>query len=123
MKLPLALLALALAGCASSTVIRSYPAGAEVLVDGRPVGYTPVVYTDPSVWNTSRHLVTIYREGYVPVTAEIAASRPDDARFVLDSLFCWPCLFATAIYPEAYDFPLTPQGYRSAYRLPSSAAK
>ncbi|HUB08863.1 MAG TPA: hypothetical protein VMB50_17780, partial [Myxococcales bacterium] len=90
-------------------------------VDGRPIGYTPAVFTEGSTWTSTRHLVTLYREGYAPLTTEIAASRPDYARFILDSLFCWPCLFATAGYPEAYDFPLTPRTVGEAPRRPAAA--
>lgn len=119
MRLVGLLAALACMGCMSTTMIRSYPSGAEVLVDGRPVGYTPAAYVESSTWTSTRHVLTLYREGYAPVTTEIAATRPDYARFVLDSLFCWPCLFALTSYPEVYDFPLTP---RLAAALPPASA-
>ncbi|MHB8417758.1 MAG: PEGA domain-containing protein [Myxococcales bacterium] len=115
MKLALALAILGGSACGGQVILRSNPTGAEVLIDGSPAGYTPMAL-DQEHGLGSRHLVTLYREGYAPLTEEIAASRPDFPRFFVGSLFAWPLLFSSADYPDEYDFVLTraaPAGSRS----------
>lgn len=102
------LLLLSLASCAAETRINSYPQGAEVLVDGRPIGYTPAIYSDGAGWLWSRHLVTLYRDGYAPTTFEIGTTQPDYVRLVFGSLFWWPMLLSSSSYPDGYEVPLTP---------------
>lgn len=57
---------LVFAGCASTTVIQSEPAGAQVRIDGMPVGNTPVTFTDNAVWLWTSHQVSLERKGYDP---------------------------------------------------------
>lgn len=97
-----------LSGCLSQTLINSSPPGAEVLVDGRPVGVTPATFTENSTWNWSQHLVTLRRPGYATLSAPIAASRVDVGRLIVGALLVWPVLLAATSYPATYDFPLTP---------------
>ena len=102
------LLLVALSGCPSQTRINSSPPGAEVLVDGRPVGVTPATFTETSTWNWSKHLLTLRRPGYATLSVPIAASEVDVGRLVFGALLVWPLLLATTSYPATYEFPLSP---------------
>ena len=60
-------------GCASSTTITSEPSGAELRIDGAPVGRTPYTYVDNQTWLWSKHQVTLDKRGYEPTMAMIQA--------------------------------------------------
>jgi hypothetical protein len=58
-------LGVALAGCAESTVVRSYPAGAKVYLNGELKGITPIVLTVPrSQFSDENSRVRLEHEGY-----------------------------------------------------------
>ena len=58
--------AVVFAGCASTTVIQSEPTGAQLRIDGQPVGATPVTFTEQAVWLWTKHQVTLEAPGYNP---------------------------------------------------------
>lgn len=51
-------------GCASTTVVQSEPTGAQLRIDGQPVGATPVTFTENAVWLWTKHQVTLDASGY-----------------------------------------------------------
>lgn len=54
-----------MAGCTESTLVRSYPAGATVSVNGEPKGITPLVVTVPrSQFDKETFRVRVDHEGY-----------------------------------------------------------
>ncbi|RME51875.1 MAG: PEGA domain-containing protein [Deltaproteobacteria bacterium] len=55
-------------GCASSTVIRSQPPGAQVYINGELMGKTPYTYSDQAIVGTTRNL-RLEKEGCEPVAA------------------------------------------------------
>src|SRR5215831_11442649 len=58
-------LAAVLAGCAESTMVRSYPSGSTVYLNGEMKGITPIVLSVPrSQFDTETFRVRIEREGY-----------------------------------------------------------
>ncbi len=66
------LLCCALAGCAESTVIRSYPPGAKLFVNGEYQGVTPRVFTVPREKFASQTFTArIERDGYAPQEEEL----------------------------------------------------
>lgn len=68
LSLPLVLLS----GCATSTQIRTVPAGASVYVNDQLVGSSPVIYSTPdSAWKPP-YRVRAELEGYQPVNGELA---------------------------------------------------
>lgn len=54
------------AGCASTTVIKSSPGGAKVYLDGKSVGNTPYTYTDKKIIGTT-HLFKLEKDGFAPL--------------------------------------------------------
>jgi hypothetical protein len=60
-------LLVAVAGCAESTEIRSYPLGARIAVNGRFIGTSPVTFTVPrQEFAAQEFTVTAEHEGYEP---------------------------------------------------------
>jgi len=65
-----ALTLVAFASCASTTVIRTQPPGARVIIDGAVVGTTPYAMTDTKIVGTSTRLRLEY-PGYQPLDTAI----------------------------------------------------
>lgn len=79
-------LALVLAGCASSTVIRSNVPGARVFLNGAYVGNTPYTMTDTKfVGSITR--VRIEAPGYSPTSANITRSEEFSAGACIGGVF------------------------------------
>lgn len=57
------ILAILASGCASSTVLRTTPAEADVYVQGQRLGETPYTYSDRKISGAST-LVTFKKDGY-----------------------------------------------------------
>ena len=65
---PLALVA----GCAESTLIRSYPMGARISVNGNFIGTSPVVFSVPrNQFSAQEFTVTAEHPGYEPGTSTL----------------------------------------------------
>lgn len=63
---------LALAGCAESIYLSSRPQGANVSINGEPVGRTPLTYSvRPSDWHPP-YKYRVEREGYAPAEGTLA---------------------------------------------------
>jgi len=63
LKISIVLINLFLTSCASTTVLRTRPLGADVFVDGIKVGKTPYEYTDQK-WYFGKTEIEIKKEGY-----------------------------------------------------------
>jgi len=86
----LLLVAVLLGGCSESVMIRSGPSGANVFVNDKPVGKTPVEYTVPRGDLGNPYHVRIEKNGYEPVvtnlSTRIAGGRVTGAVFTLGIL-------------------------------------
>lgn len=60
-------------GCASSTNVSSEPSGASAMIDGVPVGSTPLHYEHPTVWVWTRTRVVLEKRGYHPTYTQLTA--------------------------------------------------
>ncbi|MCB0355433.1 MAG: PEGA domain-containing protein [Bdellovibrionales bacterium] len=76
MKIFILLLTL-LAGCTSTTVIRSHPMGASVYIDGQLVGKTPYEHTDRKMFYQSSDL-KIVKKGYQEFDTQLKRSQEWD---------------------------------------------
>ncbi len=92
---------LAFAGCASSTVIQSEPSGAQLRIDGQPVGGTPVTFTDPTVWLWTQHQVTLEASGYQTLHSSMNA-QPAVLYIVLGFLCLLPFFLVGELKPTYY---------------------
>lgn len=84
--------ALVLAGCSESTVVRSYPPGAKLYVNGVFVGVTPVNYTvDRSQFSSGDFSVRVDRPGYASAEGvlrkQVCPGRVTGGVFTLGILF------------------------------------
>lgn len=90
--------ALALTGCASTTIIRSDPTGAKVFIEGSRVGVTPYRHSDsrPSFSNL---IVRLEKEGYEPFETVITRNESVVPGAVVGALF----FFVPALWVLGYD--------------------
>ena len=96
-------------GCASTTIIRSYPSGAQVLIEGAFRGLTPYVHTDSKLaWSTLQ--ITLRAPGYQELN--VALSRGDKFAVgpFIGGLLIWPILLWMMEYRPDYVFQLLPYG-------------
>lgn len=107
------LLAVALAAvllttsCASTTLIDSYPSGADLYLDGEAVGQTPYQMTDTKPMFSSTSL-RIEKENYRTFYNTITRDEEADVGAIVGGLFIWiPFLWALKYKPTHF-YKLTP---------------
>lgn len=109
----LALCVLAALGCAESTQIVSRPSGARILIDGRPLGVTPMAFAVPrSDWPRT-YSCEVTKEGFVPQTMllkpQVGGGRIVAGLFTVGIVFLFksPYVFGSDVYDFdlAYDVP------------------
>ena len=94
-------LCIVLAGCASTTVIQSEPDGAQLRIDGQPVGATPVTFTEGAVWLWTKHSVSLEASGYRTYHGQMAA-QPSVLYIVLGFLCLLPFFLVAEFKPTYY---------------------
>ncbi|MFL5320032.1 MAG: hypothetical protein ACJ790_10295 [Myxococcaceae bacterium] len=105
--LPIVVALVLATGCASSTVLRSYPAGATVKSpSGAILGMTPYSYSDTEMNGHSQTFV-IEKEGYEPVAVTVRRDQWNGGRTAISVgagvFFFWPLfglLWAQDYQPE-----------------------
>ncbi len=104
---------LILAGCSETAMVRSYPPGAKLFVDGQFVGITPVVYSvDRDEFAKRDFAVHLDRTGYVSTDGtlrkETCKGRVTGGVFTLGILFLFkgPTCFAS---PQDFSLDPTPE--------------
>ncbi len=94
-----------LAGCTSSTVIKSHPSGAKVTIDGKLVGKTPITYADKAIVGSS-HNVVLSLAGYKTTHAKFARNGQANVGAIIGGVFfLFPFLW-TMDYDDSYMFEL-----------------
>lgn len=95
-------------GCASSTTITSNPEGASLIIDGQPVGATPVTFSKSTVWAWTSHQVRLEAKGYDTRTGFVQATISPGHLAV--GIICFIPLFPLAFvgrYEPRYHFEMT----------------
>jgi hypothetical protein len=107
-RLAVALTAVAFAsGCVSTTLIKSYPPGARVYLDGEPVGTTPYKMSDQKIVGSSTH-VRLVSEGHEPYDAIIQRNERFDVGACVGGLLVYvPFLWIMGYKPE-HSYELVP---------------
>jgi hypothetical protein len=91
-------------GCASTTLIKSNPPGAELQMDGRPLGETPYFYTDKAVAGTTK-TVTLKKEGYKEYYGYIKREKLC-VPVLIGGIFLIVPLVWVLEYPSQYNFEM-----------------
>ncbi len=96
-----------LSGCASSTLIQSYPPGAKVYIDGQPVGKTPYLYTDTKIVGTTTN-IDLVKDGYQPLYAAITRDEQVNVGAIIGGFICWFPFLWTMEYNPTHNYELIP---------------
>jgi hypothetical protein len=100
------LLVVSLMGCSTTTLIKTDPPGARVMVDGAPLGITPCKYDNGGpFW--IKNAVLIEKDGYQPINTVLTKSQPNVMMIILACGVIVPALWATG-YPDEFNYELQP---------------
>lgn len=99
-------LTMALAGCASTTVIHSNPPGAAVFVNGSLVGFTPYSYTDrrPSF---SQVTLRLQKDGYETFETSLTRDESIEVENVVGACCIFPAFWFMG-YDPVHTYVLKP---------------
>jgi hypothetical protein len=89
-------------GCASTTLIKSNPSGAKILVNGQVIGETPQFYTDKAVAGTAK-TVTLKKEGYKDFDSYIKRDQFSVPNLIGGIFLIAPLIWILE-YPSQYNF-------------------
>ncbi len=94
-------------GCVSTTLIKSYPSGARIYLDGEPVGTTPFQMSDQKIVGSATR-VKLVLDGHEPYEAIIQRNEQFDAGACLGGvLVMFPFLWIMGYKPE-HNYELVP---------------
>ncbi|HEY6915386.1 MAG TPA: PEGA domain-containing protein [Paludibacter sp.] len=100
-------IAILFSGCASSTLIQSYPTDARVYINGEFVGHTPYWYSDTKIMGSITN-IDLVKDGYEPLYTSIQrAERIDVAALVGGFYFLAPFLWSLR-YAPVHNYELIP---------------
>lgn len=88
-----------LLGCASTTVIKSNPPGAELYLNGQLKGETPYTYTDRAIAGTTRR-VSLKKEGYKDFQKLIIRDQTYIPALIAGAFLLVPLLWSMEYPPE-----------------------
>jgi hypothetical protein len=91
-------------GCASTTLIKSNPPGANVSINGILHGETPLYYTDKAVAGTSK-MVTLKKEDYKEFTGTIRREKFSVPALIGGIFLVVPFVWILE-YPPQYNFEM-----------------
>ena len=94
-----------LSGSASTTIIKSEPATAEIWVDSLKMGQTPYTHTDTDL-SFSTKTIQLKKAGYSDLTRVIKRDQMNTQNAVLSFLCFWPGLLWSWEYPPSYTFSM-----------------
>lgn len=104
-----AITAVAVTGCASSTVLQSQPPGAHVFLNGNPVGVTPYTMTDTNIVGTTTQLRLEY-PGYQTINTYIVRNEELDPVALITGILVWVPLLWVLRYQPTHYFAMQPEG-------------
>jgi hypothetical protein len=91
-------------GCASSTLIKSNPPGAKLVLDGQDLGETPYTYSDRAAAGTMR-TVTLKKEGYKDFNGTIKREQLSVGALIGGIFLLIPLIWILE-YPPQYNFEM-----------------
>ncbi len=93
--------------CSSTTTIQSIPPGANLYIDGEPVGRTPYYHTDDDIVGTCTS-VMMEMEGYETLEATFCRDEELDVGALIGGCFFWFPFLWIMKYKDAHVYELTP---------------
>ncbi len=99
--------ALVVSSCASPTVIRSRPDGAEVYIDNIKQGTTPLNYSDTAIAGTAK-AIRLKKDGYKTLDTMIRKDTFQAGPCIGGVLVLFPFIWVLG-YQDAYEFQLEPE--------------
>ena len=75
-----------LSSCASTTIIRSEPPGANLYLNGEPVGTTPYTHSDTKIVGTT-NTVELKMEGYEDFVGSFSRNEEADVGAIIGGIF------------------------------------
>lgn len=91
-----------LSGCASTTLIDSYPSGADLYLNGEAVGQTPYEMTDTKILYSCT-TVRLEKEDYKSFYTTICRNEEADVGAIIGGVFFyWPFLWALKYKPTHF---------------------
>ncbi|MFN0030831.1 MAG: PEGA domain-containing protein [Flavobacteriales bacterium] len=103
--LPILSAALLLSSCSSTTMIQSTPSGADVYMDGQPLGKTPVSYSDTKIVGSSTS-VTLKKEGYADLNTTLTRDEKADVGAIIGGCFLLFPFLWTMEYNPTHNYTL-----------------
>jgi len=94
-------------GCASSTLIQSYPTGAKVYIDGESVGVTPYWHTDTKIMGSITN-VDLVKEGYETLYTSFTRTEQVNVGAIIGGFICWVPFLWTMEYKPTHNYELVP---------------
>lgn len=76
--------------CASTTLIQSYPRGAELYIDGIKAGTTPSQYTDSKIARSTTN-IDLLKNGYETRYTAIYKTDKVNVGTLIGGMFVWIC--------------------------------
>lgn len=99
--LALALSVLGASGCASKMMVRTNPEGAEVYVDGEPLGKSPATWEGTSGLPNKTVTVEARKEGYEDAVKNVKRSELNAGYMVVGILLFWPAILWSWEWPDS----------------------
>lgn len=103
----LMIMAVLLSGCASTTLIDSYPSGAYLYLDGQEVGQTPYQMTDTKIMFTTT-TVRLEKENHEPFFTTICRNEEADVGAIIGGVFLTIPYFWAMKYKPTHFYRLRP---------------
>jgi hypothetical protein len=100
-------------GCSSTTVIRSIPPGANLYIDGSPVGKTPYTYSDTKIVG-SVTTIKLKKDGYDETNVTMSRSEEFDAGACAGGVFVLVPFLWVERYKAEHVYELTAKKGSSA---------
>lgn len=97
-----------LAGCSSTTVIRSNPSGARVFIGGAYAGTTPYTLSDSKIVGSTTQIRLEY-PGLAPTTVAISRNEELKVGTLIAGIFLLVPLLWVMGYEDEHTFDLAPQ--------------
>ena len=108
-----------LIACASTTQIKTDPAGADLYVDGEKVGKTPYTYTDTRIVGSVVH-AKMKKEGFEDLDVSFTRSEEPDVGAIIGGVLTLVPLLWTMKYKPVHSYEMVATHHQDSAPVPES---